>query len=238
MTHENFDANLPPDPFEQPAQTEFALLADTHSLEMTHDGFRLHTAQKQHNAIASPDVHAVLPTSEGRVRLEGDALHVESEAGTRLEAAALFAGHLAVRSGEDVNVEFGKATERNDEGESVKVPDSVMPITPYVREFTNNPDQMYEPEHTEFNFGVRDAYASRMTMPENMQIGPEGQLIAAHAARRLVEDEAKGKFHSRIDAAAVNEEIAGFEAAARRDVDEQFRQIAEQSGIDGGSEPK
>lgn len=238
MPHENLDPHLPPDPFELPNQTEFNLLSDRQSLVMNAEGFRLHNALKQHPAESDPDVYEVLPTGEGHVHLEGDKLRVQGEAGTPLEATALFAGHLAVRMGEDIHVGYGMATETNDEGQSIKVPDTVMPITPYVRELQADPDQMYGSEHTEFNFAVHDAYASRMTMPEEMQLDPEGQLVAAHAARRLSEDESRGKFPSRLDQAAAEADIAEFEQAARRDVDEQFKQIVEQSGIDGGPNPQ
>lgn len=214
MTSPNHNPEQPPMPnleeltgIHKPEQEALNLLPDDRSINMNADSFTVHSPYDSDNKVLgdAPDTISsdtvALPFGldkqpGGRLDLVGDTYQLTSEGATLLNQSALVAGHLATRMGEDVVVNWGVTQDLDTEGRRMpERPIQQMNIGPYVRELHNDPDQMYDPRFEDFNTRTQEAYQSgRMTMPDNMNLSPGDQLIAAHAARRLIEDRDKGKF--------------------------------------------
>jgi len=185
--------------------TEFNLVSDRESLVFEPEGYRRYNALRPSHEQREPaeddaerDFRATFPDPGGRVRLEGQTYHLETTNGGELPSTALFAGHLAARAGENVVIEWGKGVDVNEEGQPEKFVSSYLPIGPYIEAAKAFPEEMYEPHHANFNMAVLDAYKNNINVVEGMGLSPHDQLIAAHAARNLVEDYHDDRFPYRI----------------------------------------
>lgn len=180
-------------------QTEFNLLEDTDSLVLNPEGYQQYSAlQPRYEDLAEGSEDEAnsmpTPTGEGVVRVESTAYHLETK-GSPITSSALFAGHLAVKTGENVVVEWGQTRDIDESGNSVRRPIHTINMNHYVEANRVFPDEVQHPRHTEFNLKVLDAYQNgQISVEPGFELEPKDQLLAAHAARDMVDDYRNKRF--------------------------------------------
>ncbi len=172
-----------------PKQTVFELADDRTCFVITPDHL------KSYNVMDKPSydmrILSLLGEYDAFVKLVGDENRIEAQTRTTMGYAALFAGHMVVRTGTEHALEWWQVVDMDT---MQRRPAQVMPLKPIVDGLRDNLDEVYDPKHADFSHHVLELYHTRVQMPDNMRLSLEDQLIVGHAARLLIEANERGEF--------------------------------------------